>query len=109
MAYSEELAERVRAALGGRAGVVERRMFGGLAFMLGGHMCCGIVGDDLMLRLGPDGGEAALAEPHTRPMDFTGRALRGFVYVAPEGTASDGGLAAWVGRAVRFAESRPPK
>ena len=71
MAYSEELASRIRRALTARADVMERKMFGGLAFMLRGNMCCGVVGDMLMLRLGNEGAAAALEEPHTKPMDFT--------------------------------------
>jgi hypothetical protein len=109
MAYDEELAERVRQALPGGVNVAEKKMFGGLAFMLDGHMSCGIVGGDLMLRLGPDRSELALAEPHVRPMDFTGRALKGFVYVAPEGLATDVELRGWIEQAVAFASSLPPK
>src|SRR5258705_13061975 len=73
MAYDQNLAERVRAVLIGTDAVTERKMFGGLAFLVGGHMACGIVGNELMLRLGNDGAEAALQEPHSRPMDFTGK------------------------------------
>src|SRR5712672_1379605 len=73
MAYDQNLAERVRAILASEPSLSERKMFGGIAFMIEGHMCCGIVGHDLMLRLGPDGCDAALKRPHVRPMDFTGR------------------------------------
>ena len=109
MAYSEELAARVRRALGNRSGLAEKRMFGGLCFLLGGNMCCGVTGDELMVRVGPEAHAAALALPHARAMDFTGRPLRGFVYVSPEGSAAEADLAAWVERGVRFAESLPAK
>ena len=109
MGHSERLAERVRQALGVRNDVVELRMMGGLAFMLRGHMCCGVVGDVLMVRVGPDGYQAALAEPHVRPMDFTGRPLRGFVFVDHAGIRTKTALAGWVQRGVDFTTSLPPK
>lgn len=109
MAYSERLAERVRAVLSATEGVTERRMFGGLAFMLNGHMCCGVSGDDLMVRVGPDAYEDALAEPHAREMDFTGRPLRGMVFVAAGGTRSEPELFSWVGRGLHFVAGLPPK
>lgn len=108
MAYDEALANRVRDVLEGEPGVVERKMFGGLAFMVDGHMACGVVGDDLMLRLGAEGADEALGRPHVREMDFTGRPLTGMVYLAPEGQHG-GALATWVGNAVSFARSLPPK
>ena len=73
MAYNGELADRIRGSLAGRSGVAERKMFGGIAFMVDGHMCCGVTGDLLMIRVGADGFDDALAQPHSRPMDFTGR------------------------------------
>ena len=109
MAFDEQLAERVRAVLADRADLDERKMFGGLAFMLGGHMACGIVGDDLMLRLGPDGAQAALATPHVRPMDFTGRPMRAMVYVGAEGVRTAAQLRRWVAAAVTFVDDLPPK
>lgn len=109
MAYSEELAARIRQALAPYPDVMERKMFGGLAFMLGGNMCCGVVGDMLMLRLGNEGAAAALSEPHTRPMDFTGKALKSMVYVGPEGIDSPEGLNRWVRRGADFAASLPAK
>jgi TfoX/Sxy family transcriptional regulator of competence genes len=109
MAYDEELADRARAALGDRDDLSERKMFGGLALMVGGNMCVGVTGDDLMLRLGVDGADTALDEDHTRPMDFTGRPLKGFIYVSPAGTASDADLQRWVDRALAFVETLPPK
>jgi TfoX/Sxy family transcriptional regulator of competence genes len=85
MAYSEQLADRVRALLSERTNVAERPMFGGLTFMVGGHMCCGVHGDELIVRLPPGDEDAALARPHARPMDFTSRPMRGFVTIAPDG------------------------
>jgi hypothetical protein len=108
MAYDEELAGRVRAVLAETPAVVEKRMFGGLAFMVGGHMACGIAGDELMLRLGETGADDALDKPHVRPMDFTGRPLKGMVFVASPGLEGDG-LNAWVTRATAFVATLPPK
>ncbi len=109
MAVDEYLGDRIRAVLASEAGVSERRMFGGIAFMLRGHMCCGIAGNDFMVRVGPGGYQAALAEPHVRPMDFTGRPLKSMVYVSPDGCRSDEALARWVGLGVAFVATLPPK
>ena len=109
MAYDEGLAQRLCELLAERDDVSERRMFGGLAFMLSGNMCCGIVGDSLMARVGPERYTEALAEPHVREMDFTGRPMRGFVYVAPAGFESDSGLQAWIERCVAFVDTLPAK
>lgn len=109
MAFDEQLAARVEMLIGARDGVASRRMFGGIAWMLDGNMACGVVRDDLMLRLGPDGAAAALTEPGARPMDFTGRPMRGYVFVDAEATAPDASLAAWVERALAFAATLPPK
>ena len=109
MAYDEELAERVRRALAGREGLSEKKLFGGIAFMLRGNMCCGIVRHDLMVRVGPERHEEALAQPHARPMDFTGRPMRGMVYVTPEGCRTDEALKRWVEQGLNFAASLPPK
>lgn len=109
MAYDEGVAQRVREALQARHGITERKMFGGLAFMTQGHMFVGVLGDRLMVRVGPVAYEAALREPHAREMDFTGRPLKGYVYLAPEGFESDDDLASWVDRGLRFADSLPPK
>jgi TfoX/Sxy family transcriptional regulator of competence genes len=109
MAFDETLAERVRAALTGRADLGERKMFGGIAFMVAGNMAVGIVGEDLMVRLGPEDAERALAEPHVRPMDFTGRPMKNIVFVGPLGTASDEDLAGWVDAGADYAASLPPK
>ncbi len=108
MAYDENLAGRVRDVLAGDPGLSERKMFGGLAFMLEGHMCCGIVGDELMLRLGVDGADTALARPHVRPMDFTGKPMAGMVYVSQDGLRG-AALRRWVDRASAFVRTLPPK
>jgi hypothetical protein len=108
LAFDDELAERVRNVLGDEA-AVEKRMFGGLAFMVGGHMACGIVGDQLMVRLGVEGVEQALTEPYVRPMDFTGRPLHSMAFVAAEGVRDDDALSAWVRRTLAFVATLPPK
>ncbi len=109
MAYDQGVAERLREAFADIPASEEKRMFGGLAMMVNGHMSCGVVGEELMVRVGKPGYEAALAQPHAREMDFTGKALSGFVYVAPEGFADDEQLAAWVQRSLDFVLSLPPK
>lgn len=109
MAFSEALAQRVREVLGKRKGISERKMFGGLAFLLNGNMCCGVMGDLLMLRLGESGAAEALAEPHVRPMDFTGRPMKNMVYVDPPGLVADEALRKWARQAVAFASSLPAK
>jgi hypothetical protein len=109
MAYDEGLAERVRGLISLRDSATERKMFGGIAFMLGGNMACGVLGEELIVRVGPEDRERALAEAHTREFDFTGRPMRGFVCVTPEGTAADHDLAGWVDAGADFAASLPAK
>jgi TfoX/Sxy family transcriptional regulator of competence genes len=109
MAYDELLAERIRGALAGRDGVTERKMFGGIAFMVGGNMAVGVIRDDLMVRIGVDAHDAALAQPHVRVMDFGHRPMKGMIYVGPEGVATDPDLARWVDAGADFAASLPPK
>jgi TfoX/Sxy family transcriptional regulator of competence genes len=108
MAFSEALAGRVRVLLAGRP-VTEKRMFGGLAFLHSGNMCCGILGEELMVRVGPEAYAEALGLAGAREMDFTGKALRGFVYVFADALARDADLEAWVGRGVAYAETLPAK
>ncbi len=108
MAFDEGLAQRIRKVLAGRGDVVEKKMFGGLAFMVGGHMAFGIVKDDLMIRVGPEGFAAAMQRPHTRPMDFTGRPSKGMIYVGPEGCRG-AALKKWIDLAINHAESLPRK
>ena len=109
MAYDEHLADRVRALMAGYTGVREQKMFGGLAFMLDGNMACGIMGSELIIRVGKENLDDALAQPHSRPFDFTGRPMRSFVYVDAEGITSDQGLELWAGRGIAYARSLPPK
>jgi hypothetical protein len=109
MAVDEALAERVREALGAADGLAEKRMFGGLAFLVNGNMAVGVHGKDLIVRLAPEATEDALAEPHVRVFDMTGRAIKGWVLVGPGATASEDALGAWVTRGLDFAESLPAK
>lgn len=113
MAFSEELAHRVREMLANdvatEAGIEERKMFGGISFMLRGHYCCGVLNDDLMVRGSPQAHDEQLAEPHAREMDFTRRVMRGWVYIAPEGTDDDEALAKWVTAGVEHARSLPAR
>jgi TfoX/Sxy family transcriptional regulator of competence genes len=109
MAYDEGLAQRIREALDERPGLTEKKMFGGLCFLIGRNMCCGVVGDELMVRVGPDAYPECLALPYAREMDFTGRAMKGMIYVSVEGIDDDGDLAAWVDRGADFAGSLPAR
>jgi TfoX/Sxy family transcriptional regulator of competence genes len=109
MAYDESLARRVRSQLADQVDLHERKMFGGLAFMVRGNMCCGIVGEELMVRVGSEQYAAALAQPHAREMDFTGRPMTGMVMVATDGLASDEVLEQWIRRSIVFVSSLPSK
>jgi hypothetical protein len=107
--FDDQLATRVRELVQGDASMSERKMFGGLCFMSNGHMCFGIVGDDFMVRVGPEQWEQSLAMPFTREMDFTGRSMRGMVYVASEGLGEDGDLRRWIDAGLDYTSSLPPK
>jgi hypothetical protein len=109
MAYDERLAERARRQLVALADIFEKRMFGGVGFLLCGNMACGVHGDRLIVRVGPEGYEAALAEPHVAPFDMTGRPMRGWVTVGPEGYAADADLRDWLQRGLEFASTLPAK
>jgi len=109
MAYSEELADRVRSALGPDRRVTEIKMFGGLCLMVRGHMTCGVVGDELMLRVGPDLYPSTVKRRHARPMDFTGKPMPGMIYVGAEGCSTTHAVKGWVDRALAFNETLPPK
>lgn len=109
MASDSVLAERIRDLFSSRADVSERRMFGGLCFMVSGHMCCGPHGSDLMVRVGKDAWPAALALDGAREMDFTGRSMKGFVWVSGEALVEDEALEAWIGRGLAYVETLPPK
>ena len=109
MAFDEGLAQRLRDCFGDVPDVVEKLMFGGLTFMVRGNMCVGIIKDDLMVRVGKEQSAEALGRPHARPMDFTGRPMDGYVYVARDGYASDEELRDWVGRGLAYALTLKPK
>lgn len=109
MTYDEGLAQRIREQLGENRAVTEKRMFGGLAFLLHGNMTVGVVGDEVIARVGPEGTERALARPEARPMDFTGRPMRGWVTVAGPALAEDPVLEHWIATALAFAATLPPK
>jgi len=107
MSYDERTAARIRAVLARRRDVVERKMFGGLTFMVNGAMCCGVTAEALVVRVGPAAYEAALAEPHVRPMTFTGRPLAGMVYVDPPGYRTARMLARWIQRGIELVTAEP--
>ena len=109
MPYDEGLAERIRGIVEEDPRIREKKMFGGLAFLVDGRMSVGIIRDELMVRVGPDAYEDALSRPHARPMDFTGRPMRGFVQVAPAGFEGDAGLSSWVALGIAYAETQPAK
>ena len=109
MAYDETLARRIRDALDVHARVVERKMFGGLAFMVNGNMCCGVMDNRLMVRVGPHAYEDALKLPHAGLLNFTGRPMKGSVLIESEGLKSDEDLAAWLNRGLAFVATLPPK
>lgn len=104
MPHDEGLAQRIREQLEGEPRILEKRMFGGVAFLASGHMAAGVIRDELMVRVGPDAYAEALARPHARAMDFTGRPMRGFVQVAPAGFEDDADLRAWLERGIAYAE-----
>ena len=109
MAHDAALGERVRRARSGTAGLAGKERFGGVCFLVNGHMCAGIVGSTLMVRIGAEGYQEALARPHVRPMDFTGRPMTGMVFVDPPALATHASLGEWVTRGARFAAALPPK
>jgi TfoX/Sxy family transcriptional regulator of competence genes len=107
VAYDEELASRVRTVLAAQPGVQEKKMFGGLSFMVAGQMCCGVLKNELVVRIEPDQFDELLAQPHVRPFDFTGRPSLGMVYIAGDGVSSDRALAAWIKRGIDFVTAHP--
>ncbi len=109
MTYNSVLAGRVRQSLEDIPGIIEKTMFGGIGFLLNGNMVCGVIGADMVVRVGPIGYEKALSQPHTRPFDYTGRAMKGWIYVEPAGCQSPEALQAWVQQGVNFAASLPPR
>lgn len=109
MAYSQALADRIRAVLGDQPELTEREMFGGVGFMVQGNMAVGVIGDELMVRIDKQETEDALAEPGTRIFDFTGRPMKGWLMVGSEGTSSDQDFERWVQRGLNYALSLPAK
>jgi len=109
MAFDEGLAGRIRGLLRHRNNVSEKKMFGGLAFMLDGHMFVGILGEKLMARVGPAGYADALRQPHASEMDFTGKPMKGYIYIAQKGFESDQDLENWVKLCAKFVSTLPPK
>jgi len=109
MAYDEALAQRIRAALPGIPGIIEKKMFGGIAFMVDGNMACGVSKDNLMVRISPDATDAALAQPHVRVFDMTGRPMKGWVLVSASALERNEALVTWIGRGVSHARSLPKK
>ncbi len=109
MPYDEALADRIGVILKDQPNVVGKKMFGGIAFMVSGNMCCGVVKDTLMLRVGAENYESLLSLPHAREMDFTGKSLKGMIYVDPEGLKTEEELKTWVERALEFVLSLPAK
>ena len=109
MGYSEKLAQRVRHILQIKKGYTERKMFGGLCLLMYGNMCCGIVKDTLMLRVGPKQYEKTLKRKHVHIMDFTGRPMKGFVYVTPDGLKTKAALRKWIELSLNFVEKLPKK
>jgi TfoX/Sxy family transcriptional regulator of competence genes len=107
VAYNEELAERVREALADRTDVEEKKMFGGLTFMVAGQMCCGVLKNDLIVRIEPTAFEALVAQPHVRPFDFSGRPMQGMVYVENSALADPEVLRTWVQRGTAYVTAHP--
>ena len=109
MAYDEILEGRIRAVLEGQPGLTAKKMFGGVGFMVNGNMACGVNKLDLIVRVGPKNYEEALSKAHTRPFDMTGRPMKGWVVVLPDGYAAEADLRAWLGQGLDFVLSLPPK
>jgi TfoX/Sxy family transcriptional regulator of competence genes len=109
MPYDEGLAQRVREVMETAPGYAEKEMFGGICFLLHGNMASGIVGDDLIVRVGPEAYQASLRQPHARVFDLTGRPMKGWITVATEGLASDATLEQWLSQGIRHATTLPPK
>jgi TfoX/Sxy family transcriptional regulator of competence genes len=109
MAYDEGLAQRIRETVIDFPNVIEKKMFGGIVFMLNDYMFCGVIGDQLMARVGPDNYIAALTQPHVSKMDFTRREMKGYVYVDPLGIEGDNSLHYWVNICANFVRTLPPK
>jgi TfoX/Sxy family transcriptional regulator of competence genes len=108
MPYDEKLAERIRAKLRGTRGLTEKKMFGGVGFMVNGNMICGVNKEDLIVRLANDDSERALKQPHARLFDMTGRPMKGWLLIAPKGLTTEKALHSWIEKSLEFAKSLPP-
>ncbi|HEX8993525.1 MAG TPA: TfoX/Sxy family protein [Anaerolineales bacterium] len=109
MAYDEKLAERIRARLKGTRGLTEKKMFGGVGFLINGNMACGVHKEEMIVRLADRDSEAALKLAHVRLFDMTGRPMKGWIMVGPPGTTTDRAIQSWVEKSVAYARSLPPK
>jgi len=109
VAYNEGLAQRIRAILEEKWQFVEKKMFGGICFMIHGNMACGILNDDLIVRVGPKNYEASLKLPHTRIFDYSGKLMKGWIMVSSAGTQSDKDLESWLEKGIDFSLTLPPK
>jgi len=109
MAFDEELAARIRKLVGKRRGLAEKKMFGGIAFLLNGNMCCGVHREEMIVRIDPEGTGAALKRPHVRIFDISGRPMKGWILVGAGGVAGESALSKWVEAGVAYASSLPPK
>ena len=109
MRFSQSLADRIRWALTPTRNIEEKKMFGGVGFLLKGNMLVGVWESSLIVRLGPENGVDALKQPHVKQFDVTGRPLKGWVMVEPEGLDTDSQLANWIDRAIQFVQTLPPK
>ena len=109
MSYDENLGSRVTSILADKPNMIEKKMFGGVGYLINGNMACGLNKEYLIVRVGPDSYQEALDDPHTKIFDITGRPMTGWVMVAPEGCSTEDGLESWVGRGIAFADTLPPK
>ncbi|OGO35963.1 MAG: RNA methyltransferase [Chloroflexi bacterium RBG_16_57_11] len=109
MAHDERIAQRAREEMQDLPGFTEKKMFGGVGFLLWGNMACGVNGDDFIVRVGKDGNDEALSQPHTRVFDMTGKPMPGWILVRPEGVNSQADLRRWIDRGVKFTLTLPPK
>lgn len=109
MPFSTALADRIRKLLGKRAGLTEKKMFGGIGFLVRGNMCCGVHGEDMIVRLSPEQTDAALAKAHTKPFDLTGRPMKGWILVDPKGLGTEAEISHWIATSTAYAESLPAK
>ena len=109
MAYDEQLAMRITNLFKNHPDITKKKMYGGIGYLVGGNMACGVNKDDLIVRVGPEAYETALAQPHTKEFDMTGRPMKGWMVVRPTGYETDEALKGWVQRGVDFALSLPPK